>query len=71
MPQPDYGIYRTLPDGTSVWIESAFNLNSARARITDLAQRSSGQFAVYDLRNPARALLEVKSSGTNLAWLRN
>jgi len=68
MPQPAYGIYQTLPGGASVWIENVFNLNSARTRITELAQRSSGQFAVFDLRNPARAVLEVRSTGTYLAW---
>lgn len=62
MPQPEYGIYHILPGGKSVWMENAFNLNSAKVRITELAKRSSGQFAVYDLRNPARAILEVRSS---------
>ena len=28
MPQPDYKIYRMLPNGTSVWMENANNLQA-------------------------------------------
>lgn len=69
MPQMDYGIYQILPSGASVWMENVFNLQAARVRLAELAQRSSGQFAAYDLRNPARAALEVRSSGMHLTWL--
>jgi hypothetical protein len=60
MPQPDYKIYRMLPNGTSVWMENANNLQAARVRATELSLQSSGQVAVYDLRNPARAVFEMK-----------
>ena len=60
MPQPDYGIYRISPNGTSVWMENANNLQAARIRATELSLKSSGQVAVYDLRNPARAVFEMK-----------
>lgn len=62
MPQLDYGIYKTFPDGSSVWVENAYNLQAARIRVTELAQKSVGSFAVYDLRNPARAAFELSSS---------
>jgi hypothetical protein len=60
MPQPDYGIYRVSPSGTPVWMENANNLQAARVRATELSLKSSGQVAVYDLRNPARAVFEMK-----------
>jgi len=49
-----------LPNGTSVWMENANNLQAARVRATELSLQSSGQVAVYDLRNPARAVFEMK-----------
>ena len=60
MPQLDYGIYRIFPNGASVWVENANDLQAARIRATQLAHKSSGQFAVYDPRNPARAVFEMK-----------
>ena len=57
MPQLDYGIYRVFPNDASVWMENANNLQAARIRATELSRKSSGQFAVYDLRSPARAVL--------------
>ena len=59
MPQPDYGIYRISPNGASVWMENANNLQAARIRATELSLKSSGQVVVYDLRNPARAVFEM------------
>lgn len=60
MPQQDYGIYRILPDGASIWMENANNLQAARIRATELSRKSVGQVAVYDLRNPARAVFVMK-----------
>ena len=61
MPQQEYGIYRISPNGTSVWMENANNLQAARIRATELAHKSLGQqVAVYDLRNLARAVFEMK-----------
>jgi spore coat polysaccharide biosynthesis protein SpsF (cytidylyltransferase family) len=60
MPQPDYKIYRMLPNGTSVWMENANNLQAARVRATELSLQSSERVTVYDLRNPARAVFEMK-----------
>jgi hypothetical protein len=60
MPQPDYGIYRIFPNGASVWLENAYDLQAARTRATELSRKSVGQVAVYDLRNPARAVFEMK-----------
>ena len=62
MPQSDYGIYRISPDGASVWMENAYNLQAARIRVTELTQKSVGSFAVYDLRSLARAVFELSSS---------
>jgi hypothetical protein len=60
MPYLDYGIYKVLPSGRSVWLENANSLEAARMRATELAQKSSSEVAVYDLRNPARAIFELK-----------
>ena len=60
MPQPDYMIYEISPDGSSVWMGNANNLQAARIRVTELDQRSLESFAVYDLRSPARAVFELK-----------
>ena len=60
MPQLDYKIYRMLPNGTSVWMENANNLQAARVRATELSLQSSERVTVYDLRNPARAVFEMK-----------
>jgi hypothetical protein len=60
MPQPDYGIYKISPDGASVWMGNANNLQAARIRVTELAQKSLESFAVYNLRSPARAVFELK-----------
>jgi hypothetical protein len=62
MPQPDYVIYRISPDGASVWMENAYNLQAARIRVTELAHKSVESFAVYDLRSPARAVFEFGNS---------
>jgi hypothetical protein len=59
MPQPDYVIYEISPDGASMWMANVNDLQAARIRATQLAHKSSGQFAVYDLRNPARAVFEL------------
>jgi len=59
MPQPDYVIYEISPDGASVWMGNANNLQAARIRVTELAQKSVGSsFAVYDPRSPAQAVFE-------------
>jgi hypothetical protein len=60
MPQPAYVIYEISPDGASVWMGNANNLQAARIRVTELAQKSVGSFAVYDVRSPARAVFELK-----------
>jgi hypothetical protein len=64
MPQPDYSIYKVSPDGESVWIANANNLQGARIRATELAQNSSCQFVVYDLRNPERVVFETVTMHT-------
>jgi hypothetical protein len=60
MPRSDYGIYRIAADGGSVWIENAITLQAARMRATELSRNFLLEFAVYDLRNPARAVFEMK-----------
>jgi len=60
MPRSDYGIYRIAPDGGSVWIENAITLQAARMRATELSRHFLLEFAAYDLRNPARAVFEMK-----------
>ena len=62
MPKSDFGIYKVLSDGTSVWVETAHNLQVARSRVTELAQRYRMSFAVYDLRSPARPVFELRPS---------
>jgi len=61
MPQLDYVIDRISPAGASVWVENANNLQAARIRVTELARKSAGSFAVCDLRSPARAVFELSS----------
>jgi hypothetical protein len=52
-------------------MENANNLQAARVRATELSLQSSGQFAVYDLRNPARAVFEMKQQVESpLTWNR-
>jgi hypothetical protein len=60
MPQADYVIYEISPGGASVWMGNANNLQAARIRVTELAQKPVGSFAVYHLRRPARAVFELK-----------
>jgi hypothetical protein len=43
MPQPDYGIYRIFPNGASVWLENAYDLQAARTRATELSRKSVGR----------------------------
>ena len=42
MPQPEYVIYEISPDGASVWMGNANNLQEARIRVTELAQNLWG-----------------------------
>jgi hypothetical protein len=49
-----------FPNGTSVWMENAYDLQAARNRAMELCLQSAGQVAVYDFRNPARAVFETK-----------
>jgi hypothetical protein len=60
MPQPDYVIYEISAEGVSVWMANSNNLQAARIRVTELAQKSAGSFAVYDLRSPGKAVFELK-----------
>ncbi len=60
MPQPNYVIYETFLDGPSVWMENANNLQAARIRVAEMAQKTMRSFAVYELRSPARAVFELK-----------
>jgi hypothetical protein len=59
MPHLDFGIYRTFPDGASMWMENANTLQSAKIRAVELAHESSTPITVYDLRNPAKAVFEA------------
>lgn len=42
MPQPDYVIYRISSDGVSVPMVNVNNVQAARIRVTELAQKSVG-----------------------------
>lgn len=60
MAQTEYGIYRISSGGNSVWLENSNSLQNARSRVGELARKFHASFAVYDLRNLARPVFELK-----------
>ena len=44
-------IFRQLPDGTPLWVETIDNLEAAQKRLDELAAIRPGPYAVYDVRD--------------------
>jgi hypothetical protein len=61
--QPEYYIFRILPDGTPLWLEDAKDIDEATEIVFTLEQSSPGPYVLYDLRNPAAPAFELSHQG--------
>ena len=43
-----YDILKKSDDGSMLWMEAVENLDQAQTRINDLAQRSPGNYCIFD-----------------------
>ena len=57
-----YDIFRREPAGDPVWVEAAFDLESAKSRIIELSVERPGQYVVLNQSNG-----QMVSSGTVVA----
>lgn len=47
MRAPMYDVFRTLSDGSPVWVKTVEGLDEAKAFLTSLALASPGEFFIY------------------------
>jgi hypothetical protein len=45
--EPIFDIFRTLPDGSPIWLESVEGLQQAKRRLNWLAQLQPGRYFIY------------------------
>src|ERR1700730_8414371 len=57
----EYFIFKILPDGKHLWMGDAQNLEEAKNRVSSLAQKLPGAYSVYNIRNRAAPVFELKA----------
>ena len=61
--QPEYYIFKILPDGTPLWLEDAKDIEEATEIVFTLEQASPGPYVLYDLRKPGAPAFELNHQG--------
>jgi hypothetical protein len=64
---PPFDIFRTEASGTHLWLESARNLEDAKARIRELGADSPGEYLILSQKTGNK--LVIKIDGVNDAGL--
>ena len=58
-----YDIFRKFDDGSVLWLEAAEDLERAQVRMEELAQKSPGDYFVFDQNIRIVAAVKSKAAG--------